>query len=939
MKPVQYQSCFHGLLWFRRLLWFRFLLGAAILLTMFGPVLASGADTLDFAKDIRPVLQEKCFRCHGNRVQKGELNLQSLDGILRGGESGRIISAGKPGESDFIEKIASGEMPPKGEGELSESEKALLHSWVKQGATIPGVDWKKGEAVTEHTVNPILLLRCATCHGRQIKRGDLDVRSVASLLKGGKSGPAIVPGDPAASLLLKRIVAEEMPPRSDLAKYSVKPMAANELEVLRQWISAGAPESATAVATKNEPINSYKEDPLVTSEDRSFWSFRPVQSVTVPEISSADTAIDAFVARRHNELGLGFSTSANAVQLIRRAHFDLLGLPPKPSDVRQFELEFERHPELAWTNLIERLLASPRYGERWGQYWLDLAGYSDSEGVQHADPIRPHVYRYRDYVIRAFNDDKPYNRFLLEQLAGDELTDYENAETISSEVSANLVATAFLKLSPDGTFAGITGFVPDRLEAIDDSLEVFSSAVIGLTVRCARCHSHKFDPIPQRDYYRLKAVFKSALDEHDWLHPVSQSPPAGIGIRQLPYVTTQERESWERHNSEIDQQVAKLKESKAAEDAIKKVESQRRPQPLIRALWDRGEPSPTYILRRGSYLTPGRIVSPGVPSALMGGDNSPAFKIEAPSAESKKTGRRLALARWAIDPRNPLTARVMANRIWKHHFGRGLVSTLDDFGKAGAKPTHPELLDWLASEFVRSGWSVKQMHRLMMTSTAYRQSSKMTAEHRKLDSENKWFARMPLRKLDAESLRDTLLTVADRLSHTPFGPADEVQVAADGLITSANRDGAWRRSIYVLKRRTQPLTILASFDRPRMSPNCISRPESTVATQALHLMNNKTVYELAEAFAARVATKESSLNSKVRSVYRLALSRQPTEMEEAIGVSQLSRLEKLWNKELQSKKSQPAEASPESPSMEATSRALVNYCHAFINSAAFLYVD
>ncbi|MEX0977717.1 MAG: DUF1549 domain-containing protein, partial [Pirellulales bacterium] len=377
-------------------------------------------------------------------------------------------------------------MPPEGEGNLTDDQIAAICRWIDEGARLDGPNEQSEQQPTEHDVLPILLLRCAICHGRQRHEGELDVRSVAGLLKGGKSGAAIIAGKPDDSLIVKKIAAAEMPPRRKLAYYSVKTVTDAELETIKKWIAAGAPlGSLKADVATTEP------DPLVMDEDRRFWSFGTPRSTPLPKveaIGSTRNPVDAFLLDKLGSGGLSLSPEADRRTLIRRVYFDLVGLPPEMAEVDAF-LNDER-PD-AYERLVDSVLASPHYGERWGQYWLDLAGYSDSEGIQNADDVRPHAWRYRDYVIRSFNDDKPYDRFLLEQLAGDELADYEQAAEITSEIYDNLVATAFLRLAPDATYSPITGFVPDRLEVIDDEIEVFSSAVLGLTVKCARCHSHK----------------------------------------------------------------------------------------------------------------------------------------------------------------------------------------------------------------------------------------------------------------------------------------------------------------------------------------------------------------------------------------------------------------------------------------------------------------
>jgi hypothetical protein len=625
--------------------------------------------------------------------------------------------------------------------------------------------------------------------------------------------------------------------------------------------------------------------------------------------------VDSFVLEKLEEKGASLSPEADRLTLLRRATFDLTGLPPTPEEVEEFLADTGPR---AYERRVDRLLSSPRYGERWGRYWLDLAGYSDSEGGQEIDRVRPQAYRYRDYVIRSLNRDKPYDRFLMEQIAGDELTDYRNAETLTEEIYDNLVATGFLRMAPDSTYAGITGFVPDRLEIIDDELEVLTSAVMGLTLRCARCHSHKFDPLPQRDYYRLAAIFKGAYDEHDWLDPKKR--------RYLPYAPADELRVWKAHDKKLRAEIHVIKASlaekqkefarkhaekkpdkealtklepafaKAAKEAEKKlqaIKAREKPKPRIRALWDRGEPTPTYTLKRGDYLSQGRLVGPGVPAVLT--DGKTPFEAEPPFPGAKSTGRRLAFARWLTEPQNPLTARVMVNRIWKHHFGSGLVRTLDNFGTTGARPTHPALLDWLAVEFVRRGWSLKSLHRLLMTSSSYRQSSEVTAAHAELDPENRLLSRMPLRRMEGETLRDSLLHLAGRLDLTPFGPADDIHARGDGLVLAASDRKLWRRTIFIQQRRTARLTILDNFDLPRMSPNCVERRESIVVTQALHLLNNGRIHELSRYFAERVWREAGpGTAAQVERAYLIALGREPTSEERSLALASLEELTGDW---------------------------------------------
>ncbi len=942
-----------------------------------------------FVEQVGPLLVSRCGQCHGGKQQKAELDLTSLAGIKKGGETGPLLVAGKPDESLLLTMVVEGEMPPEGKKPLTDQEIKLLRRWIESGASLEVV--ATSERVSQWSVLPVLQLRCTVCHGTRVRQGELDLRTRESIIRGGKSGPAMVPGKPEESLLLKRIHDGEMPPKRKLVEFSIKPMEETEIELVTKWIQQGA---VVDLPVPEDPgVN-----PLVSDEDREFWAFQPPRRAPVPRARSLQqlqTPVDYFIVSALQQQQLDLSPAASRQTLVRRAFLDLLGIPPTPDQVSQFLSD--REPG-AYERLIDRLLASPRYGERWGGLWLDVAGYADSEGIQHSDSVRPFAYRYRDYVIRSWNADKPYSRFLLEQLAGDELADYTDPEKISPEIHDNLVATGFLRLVPDATYFGITNFVPDRLDIIDDMLEVVSSSVMGLTVKCARCHSHKFDPIPQRDYYRLAALFKGAIDENDWLKPTRQSGKPGELDRYMASISTAERKAWEADVQRIEQEVKQL-EQKIAEmeqelvaaerqrriselpasiqedvartlvtppaeqsevlkylagkfasqlevsreellknhvefkklhdqvqQSIKDVREEGKPEPLIRALWDRGEPSPTYILRRGNYLTPGRQVDPGIPSVL----DVPGAPLEIQKARegSLGTGRRLALARWLTQDDHPLTARVIVNRIWQQHFEHGIVATLDNLGHAGARPTHPELLDWLAVELVESGWSIKHLHRLIMSSAVYRQTSSVTEEQLAKDPDNTWLSRMPLRRMDAEVLRDSLLAVAGRLRLELYGPADPVEAREDGLVVSTPSRGTWRRSIYVIQRRTQPVTILGNFDRPQMNPNCVQRSNSNVAPQALHLLNNKMVHDLAVSFAGRVR-EEAGMDqqAQLQHVFMLALGRSPTTEEQDISAQYMKELVAQWLKEQPDKKE------------EAHQRALENYCHAVMNLAAFIYID
>jgi cytochrome c553 len=926
-----------------------------------------------FETDVAPILVTKCGKCHSSKVQKGALNLSSMHGLRAGGESGDPAVSDSVDDSLLWIMIDGGEMPPEGQPPLSDDERSLIHKWLQAGAKSSVPVEANEKKLNQHDVLPIVLLRCTTCHGARLKKGGVDLRTPASMRKGGENGPAMVPGDPDASLMMQRIESEACPPRDLLLKFFVRRPPASEVKVLRDWIAAGAPAGNVVpdVAT-TEP------DPLVTDEDREHWAFQH------PTASSDVESIDELILKRLREKGLTFSPEADKDTLIRRTYFDLSGIPPTLSEWN----DWHENDDPNWhRELVEDLLASPRYGERWGRYWLDVAGYADSEGGTSADPVRQVAWKYRDYVIRAFNDDKPYDIFLMEQIAGDELLDHENTSVITERIVDNLIATGFLRMGMDQTGSRTMNFVPERIGVVSDAITVLSEGLMGLTMGCARCHSHKYDPIPHRDYYRFKAIFQGAFDEHDWLTfknrtlnvdvperrqtYASMNPPLTAKIKKFEKqlkssVSALQIELLRQHypeQSEADraetlralriadnnrtqpqrilvemlQRVYLLPDSEQPatvvvarqtvrdiEDQITETRRQMAPPPTIRAVWDRGEPSPTYILRRGEHNQPGPLVGPGVPSVLT--DGRTPFDVRPPFPNgTHRTGRRLAFAKWLTQPENPLTARVMVNRVWYHHFGTGLVNTLENFGAKGERPSHPELLDWLAVKFVEQDWSIKELHRVMMNSQTYRQSSHITDDRRKADPQNRLLSRMSLRRMDAEALRDSLLAVSGRLDTQAGGPPDTVSVNEDGLVSvDSTGNNRWRRSIYIQYRRTEIPSMMETFDYPEMGPNCLSRSVSTASPQSLMLMNSEHVRALAVSFAARVEALQQENDSKssgriVDTVYQLALSRLPSDVERQFGIETLKELESVW-------KGKPHAA-------------LETYCHTILNSGAFLYLD
>ncbi len=926
-----------------------------------------------FEDDVASLLQSRCVDCHNPSTRRGELDLSSAAGLREGGESGPVFVPGDPEKSHLYEMVHRGEMPKKG-GPLSHEQVETIREWIAGGAAFR----EAAPALTkapphQHDVIPVMLLRCAACHGAQRQDGGLDLRTAAAMRAGGDGGPAFVAGDPDGSPMIQRIESEACPPQPLLLKFFVKRPPSHEVALLREWIAAGAPEQEIA-----PDVATGQPDPLVSDEDRLHWSFRP------PQRPESGGSVDDFIGAALSSAGLGFAPEADRATLVRRAWFDLVGLPPAPEELDYWLA----HPGENWfAEMVDALLESPHYGERWGRVWLDVAGYADSEGGLQIDPVRETAWKYRDYVVAAFNDDKPYDCFLVEQLAGDELLDHAEAPAVTEEMVENLVATGFLRMGVDQTGSRTMNFAEDRLGVIYDAIQVLGSGVMGLTLECARCHTHKYDPIPQRDYYRLKAVFQGALDEHDWLsfknREIEAATPEQLDriaatnpplekelsalVKELAAAEAEaKREVLRSHYPGISDEEqaetlvalrkaantrslhqARLVErfrdadilpdesqpeavlaarSRVAEigDRIGWLRARLEPGPSIRALWDRGDPSPTYILRRGEHDKPGRLVGPGVPAALT--DGKEVFAPEPPfPGGTAKTGRRLAFAKWLVRPDHPLTARVMVNRVWHHHFGAGIVSSLENFGNQGERPSHPELLDWLAVEFVERGWSIKELHRTVMNSRTYRQTSRIDEERLAKDPENRLFSRMNLRRLEAERLHDALLAVSGRLDPRAGGPPDPVSVDRDGLVlVKPGEDGRWRRSLYARHRRTEMPTLLETFDYPEMAPNCVDRSVSTVSPQALYLLNNARVRELAASMAERVeALAEGSggdpLAARVAAAHRLAMGRPPTPGESATGEEALAQLAAEWSGD--------------------DARALETYCHALLNSAAFLYLD
>jgi hypothetical protein len=659
----------------------------------------------------------------------------------------------------------------------------------------------------------------------------------------------------------------------------------------------------------------------------------------------------------------------------------------------------------AFERQIDRFLDAPQYGERWGRHWLDVAGYADSDGYSEKDLERKYAWKYRDYVIRAFNDDKPWIDFIVEQLAGDELLAPPYAN-LSPEQADKLIATGFLRMGPDGTGDGAVDQNLARNETIAETIKIVSTSLLGMTVGCAQCHNHRYDPITQADYYRMRAIFEPAFDTTSWRAPNARlvslwseetKQKAKEVDAELAKLAEERKTALEQLVQEtLDSEIAKLPEElreparvarntpeKERTDEQKKllkehpslnvnngsvylydrkrfdqhtkkydalkseIQAKRPPEEYAHCLTEvPGKVPPTKLFFRGDINQPRQEVAPGELTVLCSTSES---AIPVNDAAVPTTGRRLAYARHLTSGKHPLVARVLVNRFWLHHFGAGLVANPGDFGTLGSPPSHPELLDWLTDEFMANGWRLKPLHRLIMNSAAYRQSSRHNQALDAVDSENALLGRMNVRRLEAETLRDAVLAVSGNLSRKMHGPPvpvtpDEVGQIIVGVDTrdSAGRpsgkvvplgEDEFRRSVYVQSRRTMPLSMLESFDAPDMKPNCTLRNNSTVAPQSLLFMNNDFILAQADEFAKTVyESVGDDAASQVRFAWQRAFTRLPEESQLQSGLDFLAAQKAEWEAVEPPNAEKP-------PSIPAARRALAGYCQALLSSNPFLYVD
>ncbi len=943
----------------------------------------------------------------------------------------------------------------------------------------------------ERHVRPILKAHCFHCHGEAgVVEGGLDVRLRRWLVEGGESGEAIVAGKPTESLLLERIKSGEMPP----GETAVSP---DEIAMINSWLQAGA-ETA-----RPEPETLDGGD-YITEEERRYWAFQTIRRPVVPSLDATrsvsgrsfevETPIDSFLLAELVKNELGFSKKASRSTLVRRLTFDLWGLPPSREMVEQFVSD--QHPH-AVDRLIDRLLAAPEYGERWGRHWLDVAGYADSDGYTSRDVEREFAYFYRDYVIDSLNADKPMDQFLWEQLAGDEMTsDHQAGSDLTEQRIAQLAATGFLRMAPDGTSSGGV----DRAEAanqnIADTVQIVSSTFLGLTVGCARCHDHRYDPISQADYYRMRAIFEPSLDWKNWKTPTQRrislytqanrderatiekeakqaeadrsekqqahiertlyeellvvpddlrdslrkayhtekkvrTPEQVALLEEYPsvgnitngslYLYAQQRarragdieriakekekryldqlvkgqiaalpesdqkifhdlvsiekESWTDQQKQVAEQYpnvlvqpdqleklapeafAELQEYKEAakvcretdaktllaklQDGINAIRAKAPKERFVRVLQEPENHQPvTHLFIRGDHQQPS---DPMLPSELTVLKPEDRFQIPENDPSLPSSGRRLAYAKNLTNAEHPLVARVLVNRLWMHHFGRGIVSTPGDFGSLGAKPSHPELLDWLASELLSSGWSMKRLHRLIVSSHAYQQDSLRDEVADGIDPDNLLYSRMSVRRLESEAFRDAMLAASGELVQELHGPPVPVKEDVVGQIvigkemldgerkptgTPENYKGALRRSLYIQVRRSRPLAVLETFDVATVAPNCELRNASNVATQSLMMMNSQFVLDRAGYLAKRIIEKNTNQENWIREAWGQCFSEPIDDVTDRTLLQFLKEQTERF-----------AQMDEKRSAADNSLLALSSACQAMLSSNAFLYVD
>ena len=777
-------------------------------------------------------------------------------------------------------------------------------------------------------VLPLFTAKCLACHGEDPKKklkGDFDMRSRVGLLRGGESkDPSVVPGKPLQSPLYLAITREHeddwepMPPKEN------DKLSAEQVKYIKDWIVDGAPwpntKQLAEILKQKDPWGEVEGVLIKTSggldegwtsrkyDPEKLWAYQPVKK---PKLPVEGHPIDAFIKARSPK-DLTAAPRAEATTLIRRVTYNLTGLPPTPQEAFAFVDAWKKDPDAAWTQLINRLLASPHYGEQMARHWLDVVRYADSAGFSNDYP-RPHAWRYRDYVVRSFNNDKPYDQFVREQIAGDE---------IKPEDPEHLIATGFLRMGPwEHTAMSVKAVT--RQQYLDDVVNSVGVTFLANELKCAKCHDHKFDPIPTKDYYRMQAIFgpvnfmnrKLEWQPYENKQGIKQDFERyqrlvkGKGIRSITTLP-----EGEQPVTEFDKESEKIGQGKVNNKRRQQLNYQlKRAQPLAFSVFN-GAPDPIHLLKGGSIETPQMEVSPGVLSLFAGSE-------KAASVTGKKFGRRKELAKWIASKENPLTARVMVNRIWQWHFSQAIAGNPNNFGGTGKAPTHPQLLDWLAATFVEEGWSFKKLHRYILTSAAFQRSVTHPNPEAlaKLDPNGISYATFKPRRLTAEELRDSMLTVSGELNRTlggiPAHPEINEEVAMQPRHIMGSVGPAYqsdpkpaqrnRRTLYAERTRTLADPMLEVFNKPGPDISCERRETATIAPQAFTLMNSPINHARALAFAARLEReKPENLNQQIWRAFRLAYQRVPTKEEMKVCY------EHIANALAQHKATQPVKVEP-----------------------------
>lgn len=763
----------------------------------------------------------------------------------------------------------------------------------------------------EKQVRPILANRCYPCHGPDAGQGQAGLRldSLAGMLRGGRSGPAMAPGDPRKSLFILAINHDtfvQMPPKTKL------PQA--EIQTLTEWVRTGAPWP-NAEAPAVQPSVGSRIQGEFSEEEKSFWAFQPVVEPAVPTVENPGwvrTPIDRFVMVQLEAKGLRPAPAADKRTLIRRATIDLHGLPPTPEEVAAFLADDS--PD-AFARIVERLLASPRYGERWGRHWLDVARYADSNGMDD-NLTYSDAWRYRDYVIAAFNDDKPYDQFVREQLAGDLLTSWSDESRAEC-----LIATGFLMVGPK--MLAEDDPVKQQMDIADEQLDTSARAFMGLTMGCARCHDHKYDPLRIADYYSLAGIFKSTGTmisyrvDSKWNATALQNPDLDERLTELEREIDAHDDVLVNGNMEKMSSEEREKHEQSLETAKREYDS----IPKAMAVTE-GKVEDLPIFLRGNHLTPGKLAPRGFPR-ILAGDRQRLIS-------DKQSGRR-ELAEWLTRPDHPLTARVMVNRIWKWHLGQGIVRSPDNFGRLGERPDNQPLLDWLAIRFIEGDWSVKALHRLIMHSNTYQMSTPSNHRAIEIDPENRLLWRRDRLRMEVEVIRDSLLAVSGQLDLTMGGTLihhmNFVNLSGKGKARDPALYDSKRRSVYLPVLRSALYEVFQSFDFPAPSVINGQRSRTTVASQALFMMNSELMlaasHRLADQLLANPAWDDKQ---RIVRAYELVLLRTPSTQETQEWLDFLAQYEREQH-------SEGAEAGPQ------RRQAWQGLCRVLLSSNEFVYVD